>query len=226
MTHLKRIATPKSWPISRRKGISFIARPNPGPHKLSGSMPLNVVIKEILNIAKTTRETKRLLNNKKILIDGKPRKDYKLPIGLMDVIEIPEINQQFILLYDEKGKFALKPITKEESQKKILKIINKNILKKNRTQLNFYNGTNLQVEKDVYRTGDSVIMQGKEIKKHLKFEKGAIVYLTGGKHKGKIGLIDEIHQSSQITKGEITVKIEKEKITTRKDFAYVIEKHF
>ena len=56
--HLKRLAAPKTWGITR-KNTKFITKPVPGPHGMQAGMPLSVLIKEILNYAGTTREVKK-----------------------------------------------------------------------------------------------------------------------------------------------------------------------
>ncbi|MBU4143204.1 30S ribosomal protein S4e, partial [Patescibacteria group bacterium] len=82
--HLKRYFAPKTWKI-KRKGISFITKPSPGTHKISMSMPLNVILRDVLGYANSNREVKFLLGNKDIAVDGIQRKDYRFPVGLFDV---------------------------------------------------------------------------------------------------------------------------------------------
>jgi len=223
MTHLKKLNAPKSWPLKNRKGNKFIARPMPGPHKLTESVTLNLILKEFLNYTKTAKDTKLILNQGMVLVNDKIRKDHKFPVGLMDIISIKDTNEHFILIYNTNLKFTLFPIKKEEAQDKIAKITGKTILKKNKIQLNLYNGYNLLVEKDTYKTGDSIILNKNKIKKHLKFEKGAIVYLTGGKHKGHTGILEA---TSSNLKNTIVIKTGDAKLTTKKDYAFVIEKPF
>ena len=67
MPHLKRIRAPRSWTLKQRKGVTFIARPLPGSHKLSQSVTLNCIVKEMLTYAKTTKEVKLILHQGKIL---------------------------------------------------------------------------------------------------------------------------------------------------------------
>ena len=75
MTHLKRLVASKTWPI-RRKETAYTTRPSPGPHKASVSLPLNVVMRDLLKITASTKETKKVLNSGEILIDHKVRKDH------------------------------------------------------------------------------------------------------------------------------------------------------
>ena len=226
MSHLKRLKAQKSWPLNKRKGIKFIARPSPGPHKLSESITINLILKGLLGYASTTKEVKLILNQGLVLIDGKIRKDHKFPVGIMDTISIKQTGQNFILLYDENGKYKLHQISKEEIENKPYKIAGKKILKKKQIQLNFNNGNNLIVDKDSYKVGDTIIMQQNKIKRHLKFEKGAFIYLIGGKHVGKTGILEEIKSFAGLTKDTVTLKTDKGKITTKKDHAFVIDGPF
>ena len=85
--YLKRLAMPKTWRI-KRKGTVFITRPNPGPHSMGLSMPLNLIIRDILGYAENKREVRKVLMNNNVMVDGVRRKNHKLPVGLMDTIEI------------------------------------------------------------------------------------------------------------------------------------------
>lgn len=222
--HYKRLNLPKTHPKTRKKGIVFITRPAPGPHKLKECISLNFVIKDFLKYTKTTKETKKLLNAGKILVDNKIRKDNKFPIGFMDIISIPTLNEDYRVVYDQKGKLDLIKIKKEEAKNKACKIINKTILKKGKLQLNLYDGKNILVTKDNYKAGDTIIIQDNKIIKHIKFEKNAFVFLTAGKHIGTTGTIEEIKKAPGSTKDTIVIKQDSTKIETLKDYAFIIDK--
>ncbi len=224
MSHLKRIRSNKAWPLKKRKGIKFIARPMPGPHSLENCITLNVILKDVVRYAKTTREAKKILNKGNLLVNNKVRKSHIFPVGILDTISFVELGEYYRVLYDKKGKFSLIKIKKDETENKLVKIVNKTILKKMRTQLNFHDGTNMLVDKNIYKNGDTLLLNNGNILKHIKFEKNSLVYLIGGKHNGKIGIIEDIKESSAIDDGQIILKIGKENITTKKDFAFVIDK--
>ena len=130
--HLLRLVAPKSWPMTKRKGIRFITRPRSGPHKILESIPLNLLLKDVLNHASTTKEIKTILNKGKVLVNNKIVKDYKCPIGIMDTISIPSTKEYYVVLIGENGKFSLNKITKEKASLKFCKIINKTLLRKNK----------------------------------------------------------------------------------------------
>jgi len=224
MAHLKRLTAPDSWGISKKEN-KYITRPNPGPHKLNESIPLNLVVKKLLNAAKTTLESKKIIVAGKILVDKRPRKDIKFPLGLMDIIEIPDTKESFIVLLDDYGKFKLSPI--KNSNSKYFKIINKTTLKGKKIQLNLKPGRNIIVDKDAYKVGDTITidLSSNKIKSHLKLEKDSLAYITAGKYIGKIVTILEIHKF-KMAKDTITIKLDNNKYETLKDYAFVVDNHF
>ncbi len=217
--HMSRLAMPKTWKI-KRKGIKWVTRPSPGPHPFKLGLSLNVLLRDILSYARTTKEVKNILNNQEILIDGIRRKDHKFIIGLMDVVAIPKINKYFRILINKKRNIMASEIKPEEAKIKPCKIIGKKIIKKQKLQLNLYDGKNILTKEKAGNVGDTIIIEipSQKIKEVLKLEKNALVYLTGGGHTGEIGIVDEI-------KGRrITYKRDKDKFETLKKYAFVIGK--
>ncbi len=217
-SHLKRPAIPKTWPIKRR-GITFVSKPNPGPHSLNLGLSIGLVIRDVLGIAKNLKEVKKILYNNEILVDGIRRKEPKFPVGIMDTINIQKTSQQFRVVLDE-GKISLMPIDKKEAEFKPCKITGKTKLK-GKTQLNLYDGKNILTDKDDYKTGDTIVISlpKQEIKEHIKLQKGCFIYLIGGKHTGDIGKIEDIISN------KITYKRKSgETIETLKKYVFVIGK--
>ncbi|MDD5651574.1 MAG: 30S ribosomal protein S4e [Candidatus Nanoarchaeia archaeon] len=221
--HLKRIPAPKIWPI-KRKIRKFIARPMPGPHCLNDCITLNILLKDFLNQAKTTKEVKFILNNGKILVNKIPRKEYRFPLGIMDIIEIPDLKQKFILLFNEKNRFSLNPI--KDSNTKLCKIIGKKVVKNKKVQINLHDGRNLLLDKNNYAVGDTIVfdLENKKVKDHLKLEKDVMIYLNGGSCKGHIGKLQKIDEGNGYAEQKITFLLGKEVHTTLKKYAFVVGK--
>lgn len=218
-THLKRIAAPKSWKI-KRKQIVWLVKNRPGAHKSNRGVPLAVLIRDLLGFAKTMKEVKNILTKKTVIVNGKRRRDPKMPVGLMDVVQFPDIGESFRIVISPKGLIIAKRIEKKtDADLKIFKIKNKTLVK-GKVQLNLTSSANVLVDKDVYKTGDSLVMNPakNEIKEHIKFEKGVIVYLTGGSNIGKTGTVEKIEG------GKIMVKIDGNEYETPKKYAFVIGK--
>ena len=224
--HLFSINAPKNWPINRKEN-KWTIRPNPGRHPLERCLPLGLVLKNLLNYASKTREVRYLLNNGEIKIDGNVVKNYKFPVGLMDIIEIKKTNEFFRLMITKEDKYKLYKISKDESSLKPCKIINKTILKKGISQLNLYDGRNINVDKDGYNVGDTIILDlsKNKINSHLKFETGSLVYITGGKYIGYIGKLDKIINYQGLQKDKIIFIMDDKKYETLKNYCFVIDKN-
>ena len=67
--HLKSLAAPKTWPIPRKRFV-FVTKQHPGPHTLNSSMPLSVVLRDVLKALSVAREMKKALAAGKILVNG------------------------------------------------------------------------------------------------------------------------------------------------------------
>ena len=221
--HLKRHKAPKTWPIHPKED-TWTVKPAPGPHSIENCLSLTVVIRDILGLADNSREAKRIINSGDILINGRAKKDYKFPVGFMDLISIPKTNETYRVLLDNKGRLTLKLIVNDKVDVKLSKIVNKTTVKGGKTQLNLHDGRNLLTDED-YKVGDvlSLKIPEQEIENSFKFQEGATVLVTGGKHTGEIGKISEIiiNQSSNPN----TVIIENsrnENFLTLKDYAFVI----
>lgn len=215
--HLKRIAAPKAWNI-QRKTNTFIARPYPGGHPLEEGMGLGTFLKEIFGYARNTKEAKQMLRSKDVLVDESRRKNVRLHVGLFDTISFPDIKEQYRIILSKHGKLDVVSIPKEEAAKKPCKITNKSKVK-GKTQLNLFDGRNLLVDKDEYKTGDTIILElpSQKITNHHKLAKKALIFLIGGKHKGSTGVVQDI------VGNKIMYKTEEGSIAeTLKKYAFVL----
>ena len=191
--HLKSYFAPKSWKV-KKKYVKFISKPNPGPHKIDMSLPLNVIIRDILGYAKSLREVKFILKNKNVAVDGIRRRDPRFPVGLFDVLSFNETDEHFRVVISTGGKIDLVKIDKQESSHKICKITGKSAIK-GKVQLNLNDGKNMVTDDPKYKVGDSVLLalNGKaKIKEKISLDKGAMIYLTDGKHIGETGKVVDI----------------------------------
>lgn len=191
MARLKRLAAPKWWPIER-KTKKFIVSPR-GPHPKKLSLPLLVIIRDVFKFAETKKEAKSIIKNGEILIDGKIKKDPKYGVGPLDVIEVPSLKKRWRAI--PRNGLTLIEIPAKDSKLKICKITNKKTLKGNKNQLNLHDGRNI-LSNEKYSTHDSLLIELPEqkIKEHLKFEKGFLVLVSGGKNAGKVAKVKEIEQ--------------------------------
>jgi small subunit ribosomal protein S4e len=216
---MKRIAAPKTWNIDR-KVSTFITRPRPGPHTFDYGMPLSVVMRELLKFARTAKEAKRILSLKDVFVDKRKRTDDKYPVGIMDVIEFPQLEEQYRILLDVKGRLVAVKVNAKEAGVKLSRIEGKTKLGKGRTQLNMSDGRNITVDKDEYKVGDTlqISLPDQKIVDHFKLDKGMTVLLVGGKHSGMIAKMEEISEH------KIIIKSGNQKFETLKKNAFVVGK--
>lgn len=190
--HLKRHQSPAFWPI-HRKEATWAVRTSPGPHNYRSSIPILVVLRDQLKYASTGKEAKMLIKQGKFIVDGKPQLDERFPVGLMDVISIPQMNENYRVLPDHGGKLKLLPISEDESKFKLCQIINKKSLKNGKTQLNLHDGRNiiLASTSDNYNVNDviKVKIPEQEIIDHIDFKEMMQSIITGGRSQGKRGMI-------------------------------------
>ena len=223
--HLKRFKSPRHWPIHPKED-KWTVKPSAGPHPIEDSLPLLIVVRDILGLADNSREAKRILNNGDILVDGQVRKDYKFPVGFMDVIQIPKTEGNYRVLPDEKGRLILHPIVKENVKFKLCKIEDKTTIKGGKTQLNLHDGRNCLSDQEV-SAGDVVHLEIPEqkITDIIKFKEGNIGLVTGGKHIGEIGVIKEINITKSVRPNTIIMETsDKKTFLTLKDYVFVIGK--
>jgi len=220
--HQKRVTVPVSWPIAR-KTHAWVAKTSPGPHSSADSMPLVMVIRDMLKLVDNAREAKRALYEGKVLVDGKVQKDYKLPVGIFDVISVPLSNQQYRVLKDEKGMFYLS-LLEAGAVRKLARIENKTFIKGKKQQLNLSDGSNKLVEGE-FKVGDSLVLSlpEKNIEERIGFEVGNLAMVVGGKHTGQTGKIKEIITVKSSQPNRVIISGDEE-FETIKDYVYMIGK--
>jgi len=223
--HIHRIASPKKYPVLRR-GKHYVVKGEPGPHPKDSSVPLLLVLREMLNIVKTYNEAKKILNEGKILIDQKVRKSLKFPIGLMDVISIPSEGKNYRMIFSEKNKVKLIEIPEEEAKLKLCKIVNKKIIKNGKVQINLHDGRNILVEDNKYKPGDSLLINlpDQYVKKHIPLQKGVIVLVTDGTHIGSISkIVDFVSLPGSLENRVLLMDLkDNSKYETLKKYVFVI----
>jgi len=232
--HLKRKPAPKFWPIHRKEAV-FTVRPKPGPHPISRCVPLTLIVRDILEIAKTRREAKKIISQGKILVDGKVQREDLFPTGLMDVITIPDMKKTYRVLPSQKG-LVLHPVGKKEKVGfKLCRIENKTTVRGGHIQLNFHDGKNMLVrvkdanhpEEDVFQTLDTlkINLSKQEIVGHFKLNDGAPAIIIDGKNIGKSGKIVAIEKRPEQKRRSTLVTIEDgdgNRFQTTMDYIFVI----
>lgn len=214
MSHLKRQEMPKSWPI-KRKGTAYVVRPQFG---LRTGIPLLIILRDILKVARNRKEVKRAIHEKRVLINSKLSRDEQENLQLFDKICLVHSKKCYNITLSEKGKFALEEIKENGTNEKVAKIINKKILKGKKIQLNLSDGRNF-ISDAKCRINDSVIVdfKNKKIKKFLPLEKGANIFITDGKHAGSKGNLMELNTEKKMA--EVKINNEKKNVLIKQIMA-------
>ncbi|MBS3169098.1 30S ribosomal protein S4e [Candidatus Woesearchaeota archaeon] len=190
--HLKRVTSPKTWALPRR-GRVFITRPLPSGHPIDQGMPLGLVLRDMLALALTMSEVRKILLSKEVLVDGKRRKDHRFHVGLFDVISFPGLGKQYRMVLNQNGYLALIPIPAAEASLKLGKVLGKSILKSGKVQYHLHDGRNLST-KSVSKVGDTFLftVPAQEVQKVFPLKEGAKIITYAGKNAGRVGMIRKI----------------------------------
>ena len=111
--HLKRLPAPRSWTIPRKTDF-WVVKPSPGPHPIDTSVPLGLILRDMLKVCANAREARHILNGRGVLVDGRAVTDPKFPVGLMDVLTFAATKAHYRMLVNTRGKMALVPIDEYE----------------------------------------------------------------------------------------------------------------
>jgi small subunit ribosomal protein S4e len=190
--HMKRVAMPRSWKLPKKTHV-WVAKPSPGPHPIERSLPLLIILRDMLEYCRNKKEAMSIISGREIMIDGTIVTNAKHPVGLMDVITIKKTKESFRLMLDRKGKLRLVQITDKEAKWKLARIEDKTTIRDGKTQLNLHDGRNILIDKSEYSTGDVLRIEVPEQKINgmLPFKKGSVALLIGGKHVGELGTIEK-----------------------------------
>lgn len=226
---LKREPSPAFWPINRKR-YTWVARPTPGGHPRSNSLPLVMVMREILGYAKTSREAARIINSGKVKVDGVVRKGHRFPVGLMDVLQIDGATDIFRLLPKHNQGLVPSPIGQKEAEFKLCKIVGKRSVTGGKTQINLHDGRNLIVqvresrskETEEYAVGATIqlALHDHKIMSQIPFQKGAIGLVVDGQNLGLLGTIEAISPGTHARQETVTIAAQGRSFET--PAAYVI----
>lgn len=228
---LKRFAAPSFWPLKKAK---FVAKPSAGPHPIHRSIPLLIILRDMLGYVNNLREAKIVLNEGKVLVDGVVRRSYRYPVGVMDVITIPAMKERYRTLPDRKNRLFLHPIPKKEANQKLCRIEGKTTVEGGHIQLNLHDGRNYLVkikdpqnpQEDTYSTGASLLLKvpKQKLKEHLAFNKNNLALVAEGKQAGRVGKINEIERVKGPQHNLVTLEDDEGEFQTIQDYVFVVGK--
>lgn len=190
----KRISAPNSFGVER-KISKWVARAKPGPHD-KNALPLVILLRDVIGLARNAKEVKRLLYDGKVLVDGVLRKDYRFPVGFMDLVSTPLSKGFYRVSFSNTGKLIAFLVKKSEAGLKLVRVKGKK-RRKSDYQLSTNDGRSIIVKLSVgksIRLGDSLLIKvpSQEVVKHFSFKVGASVFIVGGKQVGQVGVIKSL----------------------------------
>ncbi|MBI2184807.1 MAG: 30S ribosomal protein S4e [Thaumarchaeota archaeon] len=209
-TKVKRSTVPGFWRLPR-KTFEFSIRTSSGPHPIDRSYPLLVLLRDVLQVVKTARESDAVLREGKVLVDGVPRARGNFPAGLMDVVEIPSIGKVYRLLPHRR--YSLYPVSVKESEKslKLCLVKTKQTVAKGKIQLGLHDGKSVLLDDgSTIKRGDACLLDlstGK-ITGSFRLEKGSQALAIRGEKAGLIGTVEEIKAGTATRPAMATLSIE------------------
>ncbi|KAK5654342.1 hypothetical protein OQA88_7251 [Cercophora sp. LCS_1] len=188
--HQKRLSAPSHWLLDKLSGV-YAPRPSAGPHKLRDCMPLIVFVRNRLKYALNFRETRAILMQRLVKVDGKVRTDMTYPAGFMDVITIEKTGENFRLIYDTKGRFTVHRIQDEEAKYKLGKVKRVQLGRGGVPFLVTHDARTIRYPDPLVKVNDTVKidLETGKIQDFIKFDTGAIAMVTGGRNMGRVGVI-------------------------------------
>jgi len=188
--HLKRLNAPRHWMLDKLSGV-FAPRPSTGPHKLRECLPLIILLRNRLKYALTGREVKMILMQRHVKVDNKVRTDATYPAGFMDVITIEKTSENFRLLYDVKGRFAIQRITPQEAKYKLCRVKRVALGARSVPYVGLHDGRTIRYPDPLIKVDDTVRvdLETGKITDFAKFDIGNLCMITGGRNLGRVGVI-------------------------------------
>ena len=195
--HLKRIHAPKSWMLSKVRGIWTI-KPSQGPHKLRECIPLSILLRTKLRLALNGKEAKIIVKAKEgnISIDGKVRTDHQYPVGIMDIVTVNKTGANYRVNFDVKGRWRLVKISKEDAKWKLCKVTRRSMGPKKVPFITTSDGRTIRYPHPLIKEHDTIKLnlEKNEIVEYYKYKIGAQVLIVGGNNIGRAGTIVKIEK--------------------------------
>ena len=171
-----------------------------GRHSKKESVAILTVLRDYLGIADKEREVTRILNSGLVKLDGKVVKERRFGVGFMDLVTVDQVNANYRILYDRKGRLSAVADNKNTGIK-LVKVTGKKSTGKGTYSITFHDGQNVLTQDASIKPNDVLVISvpDKKIDQILKLGQGARVFMTGGLHVGETGTIKsiEVKESSQ-----------------------------
>jgi len=224
----KRSVAPPFYPI-HRKEFKWTVKPSPGPHPADRSLPIAVILREVLGLARNLREVRYILDKEEVKVDGKVIKDYRYPVGLMDVLEITPTNTYYRMLPTKKMAVYPKPIDEGEKDRKLCRIEGKKTIKGGKIQLTLHDGRCILLENAEaaadFKPGGCLLLnlEEKDIMDYVPLEEGVTALVIGGKRQGSLAVVREIRHPKKLGPKMVSLELsDGVHVETIKDYVFPV----
>lgn len=211
-SHLKRIVAPKTWPIVR-KTTAFITRPTPKGARLELTMPIVVIMRDMLKLVDNRAQARTVLRTQEVTVCGKRVYDSDAAVGFMDIFAIG--GKTYRMSLNTNNQLTFLPV-KSGEEFTLERITGKTNVAGGKVQLNCQSGRNLLLAKDAHKVGDTIAVREGKIVADYPLKEGASVLITGGTHIGTVGTVTAISGNT------VTIEEDGKTFTTAKRNAYVV----
>lgn len=220
--HQKRLSSPTVQNLAV-KDFTFSMMNKPGAHEKAWSMPLGILLRDKLEVSKSQKENRMVLNNGHVKVNGVIRKSPRFGVGLFDVVSLGEKDAHRLVI-DEKGRFIVVPV--KTAGMTVAKVKFKKMVKGGKVALTLTNGLTLEEKKSDVKVGDSVVIQldKMQMSDSLPLATGSTVLLLGGKHVGSTAVIESMVDSTWHKPKLLTLKSGKSTFQTTSGSVMVIGK--
>jgi small subunit ribosomal protein S4e len=183
-------------------------------------VPILVVLRDILHLADTAKEAKRILHSENVTVNGRVVKRHNAQVGLFDVLTAAGRNYR--MLPNPRGKYQVTEIGDEEAKRKLARIDNITVVKRGKLQYNLHDGTNVLLQ-EKYSTGDSLVfsLPSFDVLEHYERKAGNKAMIIGGKHSGETGTIVELKTVASSRPNMVRIERDDKQFETIEEYVFV-----
>ncbi len=177
--HRSRENVTRKIPIVR-KGSKYVAMAR---SHLREAVPVVIAIRDMLNLAKTAKEVREMIKQKKLKVNGRMVVELNESIQLFHILEADKAYQ---LSLSPAGRFIF---VETKAKDRLAKILGRSLISGGKIQIHLHDGTNI-IGKKEHAVQDSLYLDiSNKPVKHVAFGKGSKVFATAGKYIGQEGKI-------------------------------------
>jgi len=162
-----------------------------GPHERKESITLIELVKGV-GLADKAVEANKIISSGKVLVDGKPMKEPRHGVGLMDVVSIPELKKHYRILPEKNG-LVYREIKEADAKLKLCRVTGKTVLAAGKVQVNLHDGSNILTDKKL-AVNDTLVLTlpDRKLKDVISYGAGTHALVVRGRHRGEQGKVKEV----------------------------------